>query len=756
MSFMRIKSRFNIKFWISTLLIFYLLCNVLSAQSTGTLRGIVADSLSGEALAYANIYIENLGIGASSDSRGYFIIRSIPVNNNYTAVVSYIGYKKKNVTFNVLRNSITDIKVYLSPTEIELKTVEKTGRRPGENVTSIGLQKISMKQINSLPKGVEGDVFRSLKYLPGIQTTNDVTTSFNVRGGANNENLFLLDDIPVYNPFHALGLFGSIDPEVIKNLELHLGGFGTKYSGRLSSVIKLITKDGNRNKYKASFNSSLMSVKSSLQGPYGGGSFIISGRKSYSNKILNNFLDEDNIPIKFYDLFFKANYENPKLAENGKFSIEGFFSGDQIINNNPLLADAKWSNNILGISWFQFVDKPLFYKINFSYSNFEGEFIPNSSGERPVKNNVKDYTGKIDISYVYASKDQLGVGIKIKEVSTDLFLQNSFGQTANVGQREDRVNVNLSLYANYRLLRFKDLSLEFGSRLNLVGLSQSGENRYLEPRASLSYNFSNNLSLKAAWGIYQQEITTFTDEDVVITYFEPWIVTPPYLNPAKSNHYVSGFEWNPNSNLSLSVEGYYKTSDNLPVLNDKKIFLTDKDFVTGSSKAYGIDVLFRYRFSFFNFSASYSHGYVNKKVDNLTYIPRYDIRNSLKTIFDFNIYKGWKASVTWVYYSGVPFTLLTGFYDKLHFNGQQNKFSLFGSQVITPLLGKRNASRLPAYHRLDLNVSKKFDFAFAKVYLNFSIINVYNRANIFYFDRNTGQRVNMLPFLPTFVVKVEL
>ncbi len=738
-------------------LLFILFNSVLFSQGTGKLRGVISDSSSGEVLAFANIYIKNLGVGSSTDSKGYFIISSLPPGDNYVAEISYVGYKKKLLFFKILRNKITDVSILLTPLDYEIQTIEKNAAIIyGENVTSIGIQKLSAKKINNLPKGVEADVFRSLQYLPGIQASNDVSASFHVRGGATNENLFLLDDIPIYNPFHALGLFGSIDPEVVKNMELHLGGFGPKYSGRLSSVIKLITKDGNKNKFKASIGSSLMSVKTSLQGPFNGGSYIVSGRKSFSNRILNNFLQEDNFPIKFYDLFFKINYANKNIIENGKFSIEAFFSGDDIINQNPLLPDAKWSNNVIGFSWFQFIDKPLFYTVNFSVSNFNGKLIPQASGEKPIKNTVVDYTGKFDLSYVYDNKDELGVGFIVKEVSTDLFLKNSIGEVHNIGRIGEGVNATLSLYLKYKLLRIKNFAFDIGSRVNMVGLSYGGQNRYFEPRISLSYNIMPNLSYKAAWGIYQQEITTFTDEDVVINYFEPWIVHPSYLKPAQAIHYISGIEWNYSGSLSLNIEAYYKTMNNVPVLNERKVFIYDNDFVAGKNKAYGVDFLIEYKHSLFSFTTAYSHGYVKKEVLNKEYVPRYDIRNSIKAIFEFNIYKGWKASTTWVYYTGVPFTLLAGYYDKLHFDNAMDKFSLLGSQIVAPLLGERNAARLPEYHRLDLNISKSFNLSFMKMYLSFSIINVYDRKNIFYFDRDTGERVNMLPFLPTFVIKAML
>ncbi|MCB0747884.1 MAG: TonB-dependent receptor [Ignavibacteriae bacterium] len=728
--------------------------NIYNAQQTGNFRGIITDSLSSEVLAYANIFIKELGSGTSTDSRGYFLISSLPVSN-YTAEISYIGYQTKTIHFVIASNKITHVNISLVPLEVELQTVEKSSERIyGENVTDIGIQKFSTKKIESLPKGVEPDIFRALQYLPGIQSSSDISARFHVRGGASNQNQFLLDDIAIYNPFHALGLFGTIDPEVVNNVELHIGGYSAEHEGRLSSVIKMFTKDGNKNEYHGLVSSSLMSGKALVQGPVWDGSFIVSGRKSFSNKILNTFLNENDMPIDFYDLFVKLNYTSEKFFPNAKFSVIGFSSGDNIINNNSRIADVKWSNNALGFTWFQFTEIPLFYTIQISYSEFNGELTPNKSGIKPVKNNVKDYTGKFDLSYVFSNKDEIVFGTKINEIQTNLYLQNSIGEIKNIGP--DGANANISLYLKYKMLRFDHFNFDIGSRLNLIGLSRGGSNKFFEPRLSFSYIFSDYFSFKSAFGVYLQEITTLSDEDEVITYFEPWFITPNYLSPARSTHYISGFQWKNGQNISIDVEGYYKSVTNLPGLNEKKIYITDNELVSGSSKSYGVDFLFGFDHSIFNFTTSFSHGYVTTYLNDLEYSPRYDIRNSLKTILDFNVYKGWNASLTWVYYSGVPFTLVTSYYDKLHFDNNEDKFSLLGSQIVTPLLGERNAARLPEYHRMDFSISKQFNISDINFYLSFSIINVYDRANIFYFNRDTGERVNMLPFLPTAIIKVEL
>jgi len=744
----------QIKFLILVLLL--IIVNNTYSQETGTLQGVVTDSSNGEILAYANVYINALKTGTATDSKGIFVIPTIPSGRSYLVSISYIGYKTKKIVVYIGRNKITLLKAKLSPSNVELGTIEKVANKiSDENMTRIGVQKISMKQLALLPKGVETDIFRALRYLPGIQSTSDISARLNVRGGASNQNLFLLDDMPVYNPFHALGLFGAIDPEVINNVELHIGGFGSEYAGRLSSVIKLISKDGNKNKYRGSVGASLMSLKGSLQGPSPGGSFILSGRKSYSNSILNNFFEKEDLPIYFYDLFIKGNFANEEFLPGGKFSVKGFLSGDKIINNNPLVADVKWSNSVWGIEWSQFTDSPLYYNISLSQSIFEGELIPNSSGVRPIKNKIKDYTGKMDMTYVLDNGNKFVGGYKIKVVTVDLVLNNSYGLSKNIG-KSSGANANISAYLKFLLEQFEDFSVDIGTRLNLIGLSRGVDGIFLEPRASFSLNFIPRLAFKFSWGLYQQELTTLTDEDEVITFFEPWLITPDYLDPARAIHYITGLEWNPSDRLSFNVEGYYKIIQNFPTLNNKKAFENDPDLVGAKGESYGIDVLTIYNNPLFGCTASYSFSRAFKEVNNITYPPRYDIRHSLKLGMNSNIYKDWNLSATWIINTGMPFTQLRGFYDKLHLDYESNIFSIFGSQLPVPILEGRNLARLPVYHRLDLSLSKKFKIASVDMYLDLSIINVYNRKNLFYFNRNTGKRINMLPFLTTATIKLEI
>ncbi len=170
----------------------------------------------------------------------------------------------------------------------------------------------------------------TLQYIPGVSTTGDVTAKFYVRGGSGDQNQILLNGVEIYNPFHSLGLFSVIDPDMINSIEFYKGGFTSEYSGRVSSVMDVISKDGNKNRIGFKGGLSFLTAKGLLEGPIPNGSFMITGRMSYNNEVLKNFFNEETIPIDFYDLSFKLNYSSEDIFENAKFAVFGFLSNDNV------------------------------------------------------------------------------------------------------------------------------------------------------------------------------------------------------------------------------------------------------------------------------------------------------------------------------------------------------------------------------------------------------------------------------------------
>ncbi|HPN38107.1 MAG TPA: TonB-dependent receptor, partial [Melioribacteraceae bacterium] len=698
-----------------------LLCsNELVAQNTGILRGFLTDINNGEVLAYGNVFVKEVKTGGSTDGNGYYYISGIPAGKTYTVVYSYVGYKSKEIKVTIIAGKMVQHNVALEPSSYQLQTIEKVADaiNKEKNSTNLGLQRISIKELEKLPKGVETDVFRSLQYVPGVKSTGDVSARYYVRGGSSNQNLVLLNGATVYNPFHALGLFSVIDPEMINNVEFFKGGFSSEYGGRVSSVLKVLTKDGNRINYSAKASGSLMTGKVLLEGPFAGGSFLLTGRKSLNNEILKKFLDDQSVPMDFHDLSFKVNTNNP-FIENGKFIFYGFLSADKLKNDDPLKEDFSWNNDIFGFDWQQVYDSPLISKISISQSKFTGKLIPNLSNTKARENSIVDNTLSFDMNYIYDSKDELGFGAVLKTINAKLNLENQNGALTSIND----FGGNFSVYLKYKYLRFENLGIDLGVRANTVSFTPAGE-FFLEPRVSFTYRINPQIALKGAYGVYQQEITTLSDEKEVISLFEPYIITPEYLEPSRAQHYIGGLEIDLTSKINIQYELYYKKVLNLPLINEKKIYNSDPDFVSGESEAYGNELMIKYNDMPFSLTLSYSLSYAYNMLDGKRFYPKYDSRHNLNIMADYNFGNDWMASIIWSYNTGLPFTKLIGYYDKLYLNDFYSNWILYGQIIPYAILGDKNIGRLPDYHRLDVSLSKKLNLGFANMYIDISVINV--------------------------------
>ena len=716
------------------------------------MRGFVTDSTNGEALVFCNVFLKEINTGASTNDRGLYLVKSIPSGKEYEVTVSYVGYKTKNLNVFVKPEGITELDVQLTPLSVELQTIEKVGEKiVRENQIDISLDRISVKQIEVLPKGVETDIFRTLQYVPGVNSTGDVTAKYYVRGGSGDQNQVLLNGVEIYNPFHSLGLFSVVDPDMINSMEFYKGGYTAEYAGRISSVMNIISKDGNINRFGFTGGVSFLTAKALFEGPIPNGSFMITGRKSYNSEVLKNFFNDQTVPIDFYDLSFKVTYSSSDIFNHAKFSVFGYFTNDKVDYNNPLREEFSWQNNLVGFEWLQIYDIPLFSRLGISLSTFEGEVIPNLSSLKPRYNSLDDFTITFDMNYVYDNRDEIGLGLKLKTVNSEFSQVNFVGLESNI---EDFAG-NISVYGKYKFLRWKNFGLDAGARINLTGLSTSGSGTF-EPRVSLTYRFLPTMAFKAAWGIYLQELLTVSDEDEIISIFEPWIITPDYLNAAKSIQYIAGLDIDITDQTLFSIEGYYKLLQNIPIVNDEKFSQSDPDLVSGKGESYGWEFLLDYSQEPFNVTTSYTLSWAYRQRDDWVYYPKYDTRHSVNLILEFNLGSGWTASGAWNYSSGYPFTEMIGFYDKFFFNNGLPNEIRGGEFRQYTYLGDKNLGRLPSYHRMDLSLLKRLNLSFMNMELGVSVINLYDRQNIFYFNRDTGETVNMLPLLVTGTIMIEI
>ncbi len=723
----------------------------INAQQTGTLRGIAKDSTTSEVLPFCNIFIKELNAGISTNSRGYFVLPSIASPHSYTVIASYVGYKTKEFNIKIETSKITEIEILLNKSSVELGTVEKVANVSAENNKPlISRLIITPRDLEITPMNIEPDLFRSLASLPGVQNSGDVSVKFNVRGGESNQNLILLDGIPIYYPFHAIGLLSVIDPDIINNVEFFKGGFTSNYDRAISSIVKIISNDGNNNFYSGKASLSLLSAKGLIEGPISNGSFYFTGRKSISNKILRKFVNEKDIPIDFYDYSFKINYRNKDFFEGTKFSLINLSSQDNLKYADPLTPDYLWSNNVWGFKMFTVGKIPFFLDLGISLSSFENKINPKESEVKPKQNELNDFTISFDFLYILDSKDEIEIGTDIKSITSKLFLPNKFDFQTDIGTND----IGSNAYINYKILRFVNLGINIGARFNIVDLEAKGN--FIEPRINISYKLLSNLSIKTAYGIFQQELTTLQDEREALSLFEPIVIIPSYLSKAKAEHFIAGVSYGITNNIKIDIEGYYKNLISVPTLNENKTLFDEPDLLNSKGESYGTELLFNYSKNPFLFTVSYTLSWAFKEVDGFRYRPKYDSRHNLNLTLSYKLPFNIELNTTWKYNSGYPFTQQAGYYDRLAFNDFISNNDIYNTLIPIQLFAQKNAATLPDYHRLDMSLSKKLDLNYFKINMSISAINIYNRKNIYYFEQSTGKRVNMIPFLVTGIIKIEL
>lgn len=725
--------------------------SIVFSQENGVLRGVIKDSLSLEVLPFANVLIKELGTGVSTNVRGYFVIPSISSGKKYSVQVSFVGYQSKTKSVLIESGKITELEILLNPTTIQMQAIEKIERiREEKNLPDIGKAVITPRELEVMPKGVETDILRSLTYMPGVQSTGDVSAKFNVRGGESNQNLILIDGVPIYYPFHSIGLFSVVDPDIVHNIDFYKGGFPADYGRAISSVLNITTKEGNKNRIQARMSASLLSAKAMVEGPLPEGSFYLTARKSVSNEVLKKFVSNNDLPIDFYDASFKLNFSNPGFFNGTKFSLHGLFSEDNLNYDESFRPDYRWVNKIIGLNMFVVGEDPFFLDMNISFSNYLNKIDAKASTIKPKENELTDFTIQTNFTYVLDSKDEIGLGLDFKAITSKLYLENRFGFRADTGL--ERIGSNAHI--NYKFLRFSNIGIDLGVRLNLKNMNANGD--IAEPRINVNWIVQPQLSLKGAFGIYQQDLTTISDEREVLSLFDPVVIIPDYLPKPKAIHYLLGTSASLSENISIQVEGYYKNIITAPTLNELKTVFSEPDILEYKGESYGAEFQFKYTSLYFDLNTSYSLSWAFKEVNGYRYSPRYDSRHNLNTSLIIKLPGSWTLSTTWLYHSGFPFTQQVGYYEKINLDDLVMDYLLFNSLSPIVFFDQKNLMRLPDYHRLDLSLSKKFDFSFMKLNLDISAINVYDRKNIFYFEQDSGKRVNMLPFLLTGTIKVEL
>lgn len=747
-------------------------------SQTGTIRGFIYEEKSGEPIIFTNVYLLNTSYGASTDVNGYFLISRIPPGE-YTLTVTYLGYDTLSIPVSLGEDQVVNKQLYMKESAITLQTFNVSAERQDvKTQTRTSVIKVTPKEINQIPTiGGQADLAQYLQILPGVVFTGDQGGELYIRGGSPIQNKVLMDGMTIYKAFHSIGLFSVFETDIIRNADIYTGGFGAEYGGRISSVMDITTRDGNRHRVAGKVGASTFGASLLLEGPLmklkeDNGtsiSFILSSKASYleqSSQAFYSYVDTAGLPFNFLDLYGKVSVN----SNNGsKVNFYGFHYTDKV-NNYKSLSDFNWQSTGFGTNFLVIPGRsPVLLEGHMAYSgyriNLEEETNPTRTSE------ISGFDLGLDFTY-FLGKDEAKYGLELLGNRTNYYFYNASGR--EISQVENTTEIGF--YFKYKLTAGKFL-IEPSFRLQWYA---SLSNLSPEPRLAVKYNVNDRLRLKAAGGLYSQNLIDARSDRDVVNLFYGFLSGPDNLPTEfageqlthklqKASHAILGMEFDITNQLSMNLEAYYKYFSQLTNLNRNKIYdenkapagtpdVLKKDFIIERGDAEGIDLTLKYTYRRWYVWTVYSFAYVNRFYEDMNeeiqhYYPHFDRRHNANIVVSCKLgpTESWEISTRWNYGSGFPFTQTQGYYEKLPFlNGIYGDYTTANGELGI-IYADLNEGRLADYHRLDLNIKKRFMFSEnAKLDLDLSFINLYNRKNVFYRDRITGETVYQLPFMPSF------
>jgi hypothetical protein len=737
----------------------------IAAQKTekGTIRGNVYDKETAQPLAFATVQVEGAGVGSATDINGFFSIADIPIGQ-YRLKVTYLGYEDFSTDIKISKGEIQYKTAYLQESGTSLGEVVISGRKEqARSEVQVSKLTVTPKQIRSLPStGGQADIAQYLTVLPGVIFTGDQGGQLYIRGGSPIQNRILLDGMTIYNPFHSIGFFSVFETELIRNVDVLTGGFNADYGGRISAIVDVKTREGNRKRLSGLFSASPFQAKAMIEGPIvpvkedGGSSvsFVFAGKQAIIDQtaptLYKNVNDGEGIPFNYRDLYGKLSL----LSGNGsKMNVFGFGYNDGVSFD---IADFSWESTGGG---FDFTLVPTNSNTivggTLTYSGYKSRI--EEADRKPRTSGINGFYGGLNFTN-FDRNNELKYGLELTGFKTDFAFENFRGLT--IEQIENTTEI--SVYMRWKR-KIGALVIEPGFRLQYY---QSLNDVSPEPRIGLKYNITDKFRFKAAGGLYSQNLLSTVNERDIVNLFVGFLSGPEETvykagsttervdhRLQKSMHGVAGFEVDITNNFEVNIEGYYKDFTQLLTLNRNKLLAQDPNYVVETGEAYGIDFSMKWEAKRFYVWGAYSLGVVNRFDGFQEYPPVFDRRHNLNlvTTYQAGKKKEWEFGARWNLGSGFPFTQTQGFYTNFNFNNGIGTDVLGGNGDLGILYSDvRNGGRLPYYHRLDLSAKRMIEFSkFVKMEITASVTNAYDRANIFYFDRVRFDRVNQLPILPS-------
>jgi outer membrane cobalamin receptor len=782
-----------------TLLLFCLFAFQAFSQTTQkyTISGYIEDGFSGEKLISANIFDYISAKGTVTNTYGFYSI-TLPEDSVYLSF-SYIGYQTKVVKLKLDKNMELNIKLSSS---IELETVEVIAEKQTkiEEETQMSVVQVPVEQIKKVPALLgEVDVLKVLQLLPGVQSGGEGQSGLYVRGGSPDQNLILLDGVPVYNVSHLLGFFSVFNADAIKNVTLTKGGFPARYGGRLSSVLEINMKEGNNQKFGIEGSFGLVASKLTIEAPIikNKTSFIVSGRRTYidfiGRPVIKSQQTEDqqfDLKLYFYDLNAKINHKiNEKhrlflsayLGEDvfGVKSLEKYDDDDYFQLENS----TDWGNTTAAFRWNYMISNKLFANTTLTYSKYKIDIVTASEDKygdnfssfgAKYFSGITDYAGKIDFDYIPDPNHFVRFGTSVTHHTYDPgafqfeLAQDDLEFDTILGSQQAK-SLEYALYV--------EDDMQLGALKANIGIHASGfkvrgnENEFyysVQPRVGLRYLLDNQLAIKASFSTMAQYINLLTNESLSFP-TDLWVPSTKRVKPQTSWQAALGVAKTLWKDYEFSVEGYYKEMKNVISYKEGVDFIgleNDwQDKVTqGDGEAYGVELFFQKKKGKTTGWVGYTLSWNFRQFDDINsgekFPFKYDRRHDISIVVSHQITDRISFTGAWVYGTGNSITLPLFRYNYPVYVDPAN--DIVSTREIETI-GSKNEFRMDAYHRLDLNIEFYKKRGKYERWWIIGAYNVYNRKNPYFiyaardrFGERAFKQVSLFPVIPSVTYRFKI
>lgn len=762
-----------------------------------TISGFVNEKGSKELLVGVPINIPEIKNGTTTNPFGFYSI-TLPSMDSITLVFSYIGYSP--VVKRMKIDKDISLNIDMEPSAKFMKEFEVVAEQIAKQSQTTQMSKIDIpiEQIKDIPALLgEKDVLKILQLMPGVQKGGEGSAGFYVRGGGADQNLIILDDAPVYNAFHLFGFFSLFNGDALKSVELIKGGFPARYGGRLSSVLDMRMKEGNKEKFAVECGIGIVASRLTVEGPLkkGKSSFLVSARRTYIDLLIAPIIAAANQGSTggyyFYDYNAKLNYD---FGEKNRLYLSGYFGKDKFYfkekyEDNTFSGSLGWGNATATARWNHLFNSKLFSNTSAILSDYK--FLTKAEekiGTDPMfslkyYSGIRDYGIKFDLDYHPNLKHYIRGGL----MSTyhlftvqALTLRDGTNTDGNINKKTTTEGIESAVYIEDDYKISPKLKTNFGIRFS--HFYTEGKNYFKpEPRISASYNIKEDLALKASYADMNQYIHLISNTGIGLP-TDLWVPATKNLSPQSSKQWATGIAKDLlKKNLAVSVEGYYKQMDHVlgfkegasflgvesnPDENDTQSFNWEKNVTNGKGWSYGAEFLIQRKSGKLSGWIGYTLSWTQFQFDSLNFgkkfYAKYDRRHDLSVVAIYKLKKentdtgndGITVSGTWVYGTGNAITLPISSYTAPTHNpgNNQNQWHYDGYSEYTD----KNAFRMAPYHRLDFGIQFHKTKKHGVRTWELSVYNAYNRKNPYFYyitptssGSNVLKQISLFPFLPS-------